>query len=92
MQTTGIAPFVVLFGLGLVLYFFGVVFLFKRKLSYLGMVLPCFFALMALYNYLKPKLVPNPYPTMQEGLYMTFFGVMAIIGFAIFAIVKHFTR
>lgn len=76
----------------IVLYFISVIYLSKSRRAYLGLILPIIFAIITLYNYIKPILVHNPYPTMKEGIYMTFFGALSIIGFVIFLIVKYIYR
>jgi 4-amino-4-deoxy-L-arabinose transferase-like glycosyltransferase len=73
-------------------YFVAVAYLSKSRRAYLGLVLPIIFAIISLYNYIKPILVYSPYPTMKEGIYMTFFGALSIIGFSIFLIVKYIHR
>lgn len=71
------------------IYFMGIVFLSKSRRSYLGSILPLILLGIAIYNFLKPMLVYNPYPTMKEGLFMTFFGGLSIVGFIIFGIIRY---
>ncbi len=74
------------------IYFIGIVLLSKSKRAYLGSILPIIFLGISIYNFLKPMLVYNPYPTMREGIYMTFFGGLSIVGFIIFGIVRYRSR
>lgn len=83
-----IAP-IIIFILAVCFYFFGVVYLSKKKQIYLGLILPVITLSIAIYNYLKPIYIYNPRPTMKEGIYMTFFGSLSIIGFIIFGIIKY---
>ena len=71
------------------IYFIGIIFLTKSRRSYLGSILPIIFLGISIYNFLKPILVYNPYPTMKEGMYMTFFGGLSIIGFIIYGIIRY---
>jgi hypothetical protein len=75
--------FVIILYCGIVVYFA------NRRQVYLGLIMPSVFALVALYNFLKPLLIPNPYPTMKEALFTTFFGVLSIVGFIVFGINKY---
>lgn len=50
-----------------------------RRQKALGYILPTLFLLLAGYNLYKSLYVYNPYPTMAEGMYMTF----GLIGFGI---------
>lgn len=81
--------YLVMFMLAICLYFIGVVYLSKKEKAYLGLILPVITLSIAIYNYVKPMLIYNPYPTMKEGIYMTFFGMLAIIGFILFGIIKY---
>lgn len=69
-------------------YFLGIIYLSKKRNTWLGLILPLIFGCISIYCLLKPMLVYNPYPTMKEGMYMTFFGVLSIVGF----IISFFTR
>jgi hypothetical protein len=91
MQSIGMLPFTILI-LAMILYFGGILLLTKGRRMYLGLILPSIFAFIALYNFIKPKLIPNPYPTMQEGIYMTFFGVLSILGFIVFGTIKYLSK
>lgn len=76
----------------IILYFIAVVYLSKKKIFFWGLTLPAISGDIALYNYIKPMLVYNPYPTMKEGMYMTFFGVLSILGFLAFGITRFINR
>ncbi len=78
----------VIFVLAVIFYFIGVVYLSKKEKIYLGLILPVITLAIAIYNYVKPILIYNPRPTMKEGIYMTFFGLLSIIGFILFGIIK----
>lgn len=71
------------------LYFFGTIYLSKKRNALLGLTLPILFGCISIYYLLKPILVYNPYPTMKEGIYMTFFGALSIVGFIMFFLVKY---
>ena len=72
----------------IIIYFIAVIYLTKKKTIFWGLVLPAILGDIALYNFLKPMLVHNPNPTMKEGIYMTFFGALSILGFLIFGITR----
>ncbi len=74
--------------IGIVIYFAGVVYLSRKRKVYLGLILPLILAFVASYYFVKPMLIPNPHPTMQEGMYLTFFGALSLAGFIVFGIVK----
>lgn len=74
------------------LYFYGVIYLSKKRKLYLGLILPSIFACFAMYNLIKPMVVYNPFPTMKEGIYMTFFGALSLIGYFILIIIKLFQK
>ena len=71
------------------LYFLGIIYLSKRRKTLLGLSLPVIFGCIAIFNFLKPILVHNPYPNMKEPMYMTFFGALSIVGFIIFFFIKY---
>ena len=71
------------------LYFLGTIYLSKKKKALLGLTLPLIFGCISIYYLLKLILVYNPYPTMKEGIYMTFFGALSIVGIIIFVLVKY---
>lgn len=81
--------FIILLIVGVFVYLIGVIYLSKKKQFYLGMALPMISLIIALYNLIKPILIPNPYPTMKEGILMTFFGLLSVVGLIIFAGVKY---
>lgn len=81
--------FILIFILAICFYFIGVVYLSKKEKTYLGLILPLVTLGIAIYNFLKPMLIYNPNPTMKEGIYMTFFGLLSIIGFILFIITKY---
>lgn len=91
MQSIGLLPFTMLI-LAMILYFGVILFLTRGRRKYLGLILPCIFAFISLYNFVKPKLIPNPYPTMQEGIYMTFFGVLSILGFIVLGTINYLSK
>lgn len=76
----------------IILYFIAIVYLSKNRTIFWGLVLPAISGDIALFNYIKPMLVYNPHPTMAEGFYMVFFGVMSILGFIVFFITKFIYR
>ena len=76
----------------IIIYLIAVIYLSRKRQSYLGIILPGFFACVAVYNYLKPILVPNPRPTMKEAMFMIFFGTLSILGFIVFLVVKYIYR
>lgn len=76
----------------IIFYFTAVVYLSKNRTIFWGLALPAISGDIALYNYIKPMLVYNPYPTMAEGFYMVFFGVMSILGFIVFGITRFIYR
>lgn len=80
--------YLLIFVLAICLYFIGVVYLSKKEKVYLGLILPVITLSIAIYNYVKPMLIYNPRPTMKEGIYMAFFGLLSIIGFILFVIIK----
>lgn len=71
------------------LYFLGTIYLSKKKNALLGLTLPILFGCISIYYLLNLILVYNPYPTMKEGIYMTFFGALSIIGIIMFFFVKY---
>ena len=75
-----------------ILYFIAIVYLSKKDRMFWGLVLPAISGDIALYNLIKPMLVHNPNPTMKEGIYMTFYGVMAILGLILFLITRYISR
>ncbi|NLC02879.1 MAG: hypothetical protein GX787_01200 [Tissierellia bacterium] len=75
-----------------ILYFIAIVYLSKKDGIFWGLVLPAISADIALYNFIKPMVVYNPNPTMKEGIYMTFYGVMAILGLILFLITRYISR
>lgn len=91
MQSFGLFPFAMLI-MAMIVYFGGIYFLVRGKRKNLGFLLPCILAFIALYNYIKPMLTPNPYPTMQEGIYMTFFGVLSIMGFIVYGTIDYLSK
>ena len=91
MQAIGLFSFTILI-IVMIFYFGGILFLTKSKRAYSGLILPGIFTLITLYNYIKPMLIPNPCPTMKEGIYMTFFGVLAIFGFIVFGSIKYLSK
>lgn len=76
----------------IILYFIAVLYLSKKSTIFWGLVLPAISGDIALYNYIKPMLVYNPYPTMAEGFYMAFFGAMSLLGFIVFGITRFIYR
>lgn len=74
------------------LYFIFTIWLAGKGRGYGGFVLPTMSGLYALWNYLKPMLIYNPYPTMREGMYMTFFGALAIVGLVAAIIIRYRKR
>lgn len=72
----------------IIIYFMAVIYLSRKKLMFWGLALPAILGDIALYNFLKPMIVHNPYPTMKEGIYMTFFGALSILGFFTFVIAR----
>lgn len=72
----------------IIIYFMAVIYLSRKKLIFWGLAFPAILGDIALYNFLKPMLVNNPYPTMKEGIYMTFFGALSILGFLTFGITR----
>ncbi len=53
----------------------------KKRIAF-GYIMPALFLILAGYNLYKSLFVYNPYPTMQEGMLMTF----GMIGFGISAV------
>lgn len=86
-----ISPIIFLFYfiISIGLYFVGIFYLSRKKSLYLGLILPTISLSIAIYNFIKPMIVYNPYPTMKEGMYMTFFGGLSIIGFIMFGIIRY---
>ena len=76
----------------IILYIIAIVYLSKKSIIFWGLILPAISGDIALYNYIKPMLVYNPYPTMTEVFYMIFFGAMSILGFIVFAITRFMHR
>jgi len=81
--------YLIVFILSCILYFFGTIYLSKKKNALLGLTLPILFGCISIYYLLKLILVYNPYPTMKEGIYMTFFGALSIVGIIMFFLVKY---
>ncbi|NLJ55977.1 MAG: hypothetical protein GX334_02880 [Firmicutes bacterium] len=91
MQTIDLLSFTMLI-IVMIFYFGGILILTKGKKAYAGLILPIIFTFITLYHYIKPLLVPNPHPTMKEGIYMTFFGVLAFFGFIVYGAIKHLSK
>ncbi len=91
MQLIGLFPFTMLI-LVIIFYFSCIYFLTKGKRKYVGVLLPCIFAVIATYYYIKSMLLLNSYPPMQEGIYMTFFGVLSILGFIVFGNINYLLK
>lgn len=91
MSIASSVPILILL-LCIILYFIAIVYLSKKSVIFWGLVLPAISGDIALYNYIKPMLVYNPYPTMKEGFYMAFFGAMAVLGFMVFGITRFMNR
>lgn len=85
------APVIILL-ICIILYFIVVIYLSKKRTIFWGLVLPAISGDIALYNFLKPMIVPNPYPTMKEGIYMIFFGALSILGLLTFGITRFINR
>lgn len=77
MHSIGIATFSVLI-IAIILYFGGIYYLTKGERKYLGFVLPCIFAFITF--------------IMQEGFYMTFFGMLSILGFIVYGTINYLSR
>lgn len=82
----------VIFMLFIILYFIAIVYLSRKDGIFWGLALPAISADIALYNLIKPMVIHNPNPTMKEGIYMTFYGIMAILGFILFLIIRYIHR
>ncbi|NMB35822.1 MAG: hypothetical protein GX989_05990 [Firmicutes bacterium] len=76
MHSIGIFPFSILI-IAMILYFGGIYLLTKGERKYLGFVLPCIFALITF---------------TQEGIYMTFFGMLSILGFIVYGTINYLSR
>lgn len=87
MQTS-LNMFFILFTLIIISYVISIIILSNKRQIYFGLALPVISLGFALYNLLKPMIIYNPHPTMKEGIYMSFFGALSIIGFIIFGIIK----
>ena len=53
-----------------------------------GLIVPFAFTLISLYYFVKPMVIPNPYPTMREGMLMTFYGALALLGYAVYVLTR----
>ncbi len=72
-----------------ILYFLSIIYLSKKKNALFGLILPIIFGCISIYNLLKLVFVYNPHPTMKEGIYMTFFGALSVIGLVEFFVAKY---
>ena len=91
MGSTGTQGFIVYVSI-IGTYFIAVGYLSKKSRFYLGLILPVLFGLAAFYNWFKPILTPNPYPTMQEATMMIAFGLLSITGFIEWLVIRFLTR
>ncbi len=91
-MSTGGIKILLIFMVSIILYFIAIVYLSKKDSIIWGLALPAISADIALYNLIKPMVVDNPYPTMKEGIYMTFYGVMALLGLILFLIIRYIHR
>jgi hypothetical protein len=91
LQTIDLLSFTMLI-IVMIFYFGGILILTKGKQAYAGLILPVIFTFITLFHYLKPLFITNPHPTMKEGIYMTFFGVLAIFGFIVYGAINYLSK
>ena len=73
---------------GVILYVVLVNHVVRSRPGLKGLTVPFAFTLLSLYYLMKPLIIPNPYPTMREGMLMTFYGAVALLGYALYGFAK----
>ncbi len=73
-------------------YFFSILYLSRQNNPLFGLILPFACLCISIYNLIKLIFIYNPHPTMKEGIYISFFGALSILGIIVFLVAKYIWR